>query len=74
LSASQTSKRELKKISKNRTVRLANSTLILSSTDDKLNSFEYLLSKADESYSELYLTYKNLPKGRYAFACYVEGI
>lgn len=47
--------------------------MILSRTDDKFAIFEYLVSKTDESYSELYLKYKDLPKGKYVLCCYVEG-
>jgi hypothetical protein len=71
LTASQKSKRELRKMNKSLEIKLANSTLILSKTNEKGTLFEYLVSKADESYSELYLVYKDLPKGRYFLCCYV---
>lgn len=71
LTASQTSKRQLKTIFKNRDIKLANSTIILAHTNEALNDFEYIASKTNEGYSQLYLVYKNLPKGHYMIGCYV---
>lgn len=47
LTASQKSKRELRKMNKSLEIKLANSTMILSRTDNKFSTFEYFLSKAD---------------------------
>lgn len=73
LTASQMSKRELRKMNKSLDIKLASSTMILSRTDGKVSTFDYLISKTDDNYSELYLKYKELPKGKYVLCCYVEG-
>jgi hypothetical protein len=57
LTASQTSKRELKKINKTQnSFKLANATLIIGRTNDQLSEFTYVHSKADYSYSDLYMS------------------
>jgi hypothetical protein len=71
ITTSQLSKRELKSTNQGHK-KLAHATLILGREAGN-GEYDYVKSKADDNYSDLYLAYPQLQPGKYIVCCFVEG-